>query len=106
LFEGFTVALWLKRWRCPGCKIVITVRPQGFFSRIQSTTTNIYQALKTKLDSARWPLGLPRQRAGHWLRRFIFFVRINYGDDNGGVSLAARLADLFTREVKFLVELA
>lgn len=105
LFEGFVSSLWLKRWRCAGCKTVITVRPDKFFSRFQSPTEIIFSVLRLRIQSARWPPKLPRQRAGQWLRRFVVFIKIQYGEANEGHDLVKRLRDLFERGVKFMASL-
>jgi hypothetical protein len=105
-FVGFVVALWLKRYRCDSCGKVVTVRPSGFLERYQSSTKDIAETLREKLSCFRWPSSQPRQRAGQWLRRFISFVRIEYGDDNGEVSLSDRLGQLYSSSCHFLSKLA
>jgi hypothetical protein len=105
-FTGFIVALWLKRYRCDSCKVVITFRPFGYFSRFQSSAKDIADALQIKITSSKWPARLSRQRAGQWLRRFTEFIRLEFGDDNGGLSLSDRLIKLHTSGCKFLSEIA
>jgi hypothetical protein len=105
-FAGFVFKLWLKRYRCNSCKIVITFRPSGYFSRFQSSAKSIAGAILSKLNTSKWPVGLPRQRCGQWLRRFSEFIRIQYGDDNEGQPLELRLMNLHTSGCKFMVERA
>jgi hypothetical protein len=105
-FTGFVFKLWLKRYRCNTCKAVITFRPSGFFSRFQSSVNEIAGALSVRLNTSKWPVGLPRQRCGQWLQRFIQFIRVQYGDSNEGQSLAFRLMNLHTSGCKFMVERA
>jgi transposase-like protein len=105
-FTGFALGLWLKRYRCNTCKAVITFRPSGYFSRFQSSAKDISGAILAKLNTSKWPVGLPRQRCGQWLRRFTEFIRIQYGDDNEGQTLAFRLMKLHTSACKFMVEIA
>lgn len=76
-FQGFSASFWLRRFRCIGCKIVITLRPAGFWPRLQSSIEAIYEALHSRLLNYRWPLGMSRQRGGHWLRRFHFRLRFH-----------------------------
>ncbi len=71
-FEGYTDILYLKRYRCTNCGCIITMRPLSHFSRYQSSTKDIYQTLKTRLFSYRWPPWCTRQRGGHWLRKFCY----------------------------------
>lgn len=105
-FTGFVVALWLKRYRCNSCKVMITMRPSGYFSRFQSSAAEIADTLLIKIESSHWSQKHSRQRAGQWLRRFIEFIRIQFGDGNGGVSLSSRLVKLHTSGCKFLSEIA
>jgi hypothetical protein len=104
-FEGFSSPLWLKRLRCNHCKIILILRPEGYFSRYQSSIKSIYEALVAKLRNKSWPKHARRQRCGQWLRRYLNFIKMQYGDDNGGMDLFARLQKLFSLEVKFLCEL-
>jgi len=69
-FQGFSDLFWLKRFRCPGCKAILTPRPEGYWPRIQSDIESIYRTLQERLNFYVWPPGVPRQRAGHWLRGF------------------------------------
>lgn len=105
LFNGFSSPLWLKRLRCNACKIVMTIRPKGFFSRFQTATQDIFEILTVKLKFGLWPPWSSPQRSRHWLRRFLNFVKMHYGNDNGGVFLEVRLRNLFHAGVKFLSEL-
>jgi hypothetical protein len=68
LFDGFSQAISLKRWRCPDCRCVICYRPEGYFSRFQTPIHTIRSTLSHRLKCGRWPSGFIRFRAGHWLR--------------------------------------
>jgi transposase-like protein len=109
-FVGFVLGLWLKRYRCDSCKKIFTVRPLGYFERYQSATKDIAETLRAKLSSFKWPSSQTRQRAGQWLRRFICFVRIEYGDGDGDdsnkVSHLDRLEQLYASSCQFLSKLA
>lgn len=75
-FQGFPGAFWIKRFRCTLCGSVLIFRPEGFWPRLQSSIEVIFQALLARLKHRRWPQGLPRQRAGHWLAGF--HVRLRF----------------------------
>ena len=105
-FVGFVVALWLKRYRCDSCKSVVTIRPEGYFKRYQSSSDDISVTLTKRLSNGKWSGSHPRQRSWQWLKRFNNFVRIEYGDDNSKVSLLERLTQLHTSSCQFLSELA
>jgi len=77
-FEGFADLIWLQRWRCPECGCVVIMMPKRFFRRFQTSIDRIFHALRCRLQSGRWPPGLPRQRAGHWLSRFSVKCRMDF----------------------------
>ena len=58
----------IKRYRCPNCKKVITMRPLGYWPRYCHRRETIYASLEGRLKSKRWPKELKRQVCGHWLR--------------------------------------
>ena len=97
-FEGYSKCFWLKRYRCPCCGVVVTMRPTGFFPRFQSSTEQIYKALKHKLTTLRWPPWTTRQRAGHWLRRFMSKLAMDFP----GSSPPELLSRLHGKMINFL----
>jgi hypothetical protein len=70
-FSCICQQIFLKRYRCPGCGSVLTTRPEGFWAFIRSSIVQIYRSLHVKLATGQWPPETPRQRGGHWLRRFV-----------------------------------
>jgi hypothetical protein len=106
IFNGFKEPLFLKRFRCNRCGLVMTIRPKGFWSRFQSSITLIYQAIMCRLSSLCWPKFLTRQRGGQWIKRYLLFIRSHYGENNEDQSLTDRLTILFEREVIFLAKLS
>lgn len=67
-FNGHSGPIFLKRWRCPHCPIVITCRPATYWRRFQESISGIFEALMARAKGARWPPWVPRQRGGYWLR--------------------------------------
>jgi len=67
---------FFKRYRCPCCSSVVTVRPEGYWPRIRSSILVIYQTLKSKLRLGSWPKAFPRQRGQHWLNGFVSLARM------------------------------
>jgi len=67
-FEGFSVPLWLKRYRCPECGCIIQMRPSSHFSRFQSSREVIRFALARRISHGKWPPGQFSGRMRHWLR--------------------------------------
>ena len=78
-FDEVPVAVWLKRYRCPACRAVIRLRPQGYWSRFQASVVAIRQSLSTKLGRGRWDPGLPRSRQRHWLKGLLRQVGLSLG---------------------------
>lgn len=76
-FSSFVDAIFLKRYRCPDCCVVVTARPEGHRPRLRSSTFVIYQALSCRITTGVWPSGFPRQRGGHWIRRFVNFAKMS-----------------------------
>lgn len=67
-FRGFPRCLYLKCYRCPGCRHVITLRPDTHFSRIRSPRETIRSHLQQRQDKGRWPRStLSRSCLRHWL---------------------------------------
>lgn len=69
-FSSFPDVIFLKRYRCPDCSTVTTARPEGYWPFIRSSISIIYSILNTRISNGFWPTGFPRQRGGHWLKRF------------------------------------
>jgi hypothetical protein len=67
-FQGYPCCLYLKCYRCPNCKLVITLRPDSHFSRVRSSRETIRSHLEQRLDNGRWPRStLSRPCLRHWL---------------------------------------
>ena len=45
--------------------------PRGYERRYQTAAQEIGAAMVSRLAHRGWPRGLPRQRGGHWLQRFL-----------------------------------
>lgn len=70
-FEPYRKPLWLRRYRCPACRLVLRLKPSGYFERFQSSIETIRQSLAYRFYRHVWPPGSSRQRQGHWLRSLI-----------------------------------
>ena len=69
-FDGFLGALWLKRYRCPDCGAVHTLRPHLYDRRFQVIWFTIFLSLLKKITVGRWLSGWSRQRQQYWWRGF------------------------------------
>lgn len=71
IFEGVRLTVFVKRYRCPGCGSIVTMRPEGYWPRYQSAISAIYETLLYRVRHFTWPPWTTRQRAGHWLRKLL-----------------------------------
>lgn len=69
-FDGFPGALCLRRYRCPDCGAVHTLRPQLYDRRFQAMWFIIFLSLLQKIMFGRWLSGISRQRQQYWWRGF------------------------------------
>jgi len=69
-FDDFVQALYLKRYRCPDCGAVHTLRPHLYDRRFQVTWFTIFLSLLKKITLGQWLSGLSRQRQQYWWRGF------------------------------------
>src|ERR1700678_4309573 len=65
-FSSLSESVFLKRYRCPKCWVVVTMRPEGYWPRIRSSIVSIFKNLIFRIKECYWPPGFPRQRGGHW----------------------------------------
>jgi len=66
-FDGLKCAVYLRRYRCPGCGCVIRMRPAGYFKRFQAATADIFNSLFHRISTGRYVKGISRSRQRHWL---------------------------------------
>lgn len=69
-FDGFEKALLLKRYRCPDCGAVHTLRPHLYDRGFQVIWFTIFLSLLKKITLGRWLVGVSRQRQQYWWRGF------------------------------------
>jgi hypothetical protein len=67
-FEGFCLPLWVKRYRCPECRAVHTLRPDAFLRALRYPAELIVSALRGKIAGRGWLRSLSRQAQQSWLR--------------------------------------
>lgn len=68
-FPGLRTPLRVQRFRCADCEVVFTCRPATIWPRFLSFILVVIDALIARLEARCWPVAVPRQRGGHWLRR-------------------------------------
>ena len=77
--EAGSQSVYLKRYRCPECGVVIRLRPSGYWKRIQAAVAAVRQCLMDRLEKGRWPPESNPARGRHWLRGLRRQVRTHLG---------------------------
>ena len=88
-FDGFTVGVLLRRYRCPHCGCVIRLKPQGYFARFQSSIETIRTTICDLVDRKPSSSGVSRTRKAHWLKALKRKARAYLGDPFQNHLLAA-----------------
>lgn len=71
-FDGYSACLFLKRWRCPLCGAVHTMRPINYYPRFQLPIFIIFLSIFSKIVFSRWlKRDITRQRQQYWFKGFI-----------------------------------
>jgi hypothetical protein len=70
-FNEINGAVYMKRWICSGCGVIIICRPRSFWKRYQESIENIFKTLAYRLTMMAWPPWVSRQRGGHWMNKFL-----------------------------------
>jgi len=65
-FDGYDQLFWLKRYRCPDCRCVMRLRPEGYFKGFQASIATIRSSVVSKARAGRWIPGIGRTRQCHW----------------------------------------
>jgi len=69
-FDGCAEGLWMKRYRCPECKAVHTMRPQTHWRGFWAGWLTIVASLVSKQEWGRWLQGITRQRQQYWWKGY------------------------------------
>lgn len=71
-FHGFIRRVWVKRYRCPDCQSVHTMRPMGYWKRFQYSRSFILSSFLYKIRCNKWIRSIPRQNQQYWFKGLIF----------------------------------
>ena len=72
-FQSILKGVFLKRWRCTYCYLILICRPTDYWRRFQNSVSHIYKSLIYRIKYLRWPPWVQRQRGGHWLKKIITY---------------------------------
>jgi hypothetical protein len=95
-FTEVSNAVYLKKYRCPNCRVVVIVKPEGFWPHIRSAISTVYKMLRSRISKGTWPAEFPRQRGGHWLKRFAINAKMSCE-----INLLTFLDRCFVKELHF-----
>lgn len=76
-FNAIAGYIFVKRWRCPRCGMVITCRPAGYWPRYQESISKVFESLIYRVTHRKWPPHTGRQRGGHWIRKLLLNAKVN-----------------------------
>jgi len=71
-FEGFSEGIWIKRYRCPDCRAVHTLRPECFYKGFYYSIVTILVSLLNRIVHSRWLKCLSRQAQQYWFKGLRF----------------------------------
>lgn len=71
-FEYWPHPVWLKRFRCPECRAVHTLRPERFWKGFHYSVLTILLSLLNKILENRWLRCLSRQVQQYWFKGLRF----------------------------------
>jgi hypothetical protein len=69
-FTGWSYGIWLKRYRCPECRAVHTLRPKAFYKRFRYAILTILRSLLIRIYHGRWVKGIAHQLQLYWYKGF------------------------------------
>ncbi len=76
-FDWEASALPIKRWRCPDCGAVHTMRPTTHWRRFWAAWSLIISSLLGKAAGRKWLKSVSRQRQQYWWRGYQIQSRIS-----------------------------
>ena len=71
-FEGWIEGIWIKRYRCPDCRAVHTLRPERFYKGFHYSVSTILLSVFNKIVEGRWLKCLSRQVQQYWYKGLRF----------------------------------
>ncbi len=67
-FIGFLQKIWVKKYRCPDCRSVHTIRPDAYWKRFQYSSFVIVRCLLTKIEHGRRRKSVSRRSQQYWYK--------------------------------------
>ena len=69
-FDGFDSSFWIKRFRCPDCRSVHTMRPSGYSAFVQASRLIVFLSLLMKVLFGQWLPEVCARRQRYWFSTF------------------------------------
>ncbi len=80
-FDGFDSSLWIKRFRCPDCRSVHTMRPSDYSSFCQASRLVVFLSLLMKILFGQWLPEVCSRRQRYWFSTFKCQICRNHNVD-------------------------
>jgi hypothetical protein len=104
-FDRYSDPLWVKRYRCPHCGAVHTLRPGIHYRRFQAAALVVFLSLLGHILQGSWLKSLSRQRQQYWWKGFkIQAFQLGMLNEDGSFALtelSGRGIILSTHSVKY-----
>jgi len=78
-FDGCAHPLFLRRYRCPDCRLVVTTRPTDYWGRFQASIADIRDSLTHRFQQCRWRKTRSTSRQRHWLKGLLAKIHCHLG---------------------------
>jgi hypothetical protein len=78
-FDECAHSLFVRRYRCPDCRLVVTTRPSDYWSRFQASIADIRDSLINRFQRYRWAKTHSNSRQRHWLKGLLTKIRFHLG---------------------------
>lgn len=65
-FEGWCEGIWIKRYRCPDCRAIHTLRPERFYKGFYYSMWTILPSILNRMVHSRYLKCLSRQAQQYW----------------------------------------
>jgi hypothetical protein len=78
-FDECAHPLFMRRYRCRDCRLLLTTRPVDYLSRFQTSIADIRDCLTHRFQQCRWKKNRSTSRQRHWLKGLLGKIRCYLG---------------------------
>ena len=80
-FDECAHPLFVRRYRCRDCRLLLTARPAGYLSRFQASIADIRENLAHRFHHHRWKQSGANSRRRHWLKGLLRKIHCHLGSN-------------------------